>query len=247
MESGRNGTNPDFPEQPSITSLFPADKSDTDASSEHNQLPPNFSHYNSPFPANKSDTDVSSEYNQVKFEIPPNFSHHNSNYIESIFPPARSETDEIIIPNPTVTSTSFSHLIPSSIGPTTIQISIPSLFPPTVSETEINGSASSESNEAHPRVFDSIMSIFPPVRSPSNGSEIYETTLDHSMASILPAETIFNSYVFQKFLRSLSLQNYMTVLFAIIIHIVLLFSLFPFWVLYLPKKKKKILMTSFMV
>ena len=200
MESGRNRTNPDFPEQPSIASLFPANKSDTDASSEYNQIPPNFSHYNSPFPANKSDTDVSSEYNQ----IPPNLSHHNSNYIDSIFPPARSETDEIIIPNPTITSTSFSHVIPSSIGPTTIQISISSLFPPAVSETEIDGSASSESNEAHPRVFDSIASFFPPLRSPSNVSEISQTTLDHSIASIFPAVTIFNDYVFQKFFMSLS-------------------------------------------
>nr|POE60636.1 accelerated cell death 11 [Quercus suber] len=189
MESGRNGTNPDFPEQPSIASLFPPDKSDTDASSEYNEIPPNFSHHNSPFPANKSDTDVSSEYNQ----IPPNFSHHNANSIVSIFPPARSQTDEIIIPNPTITSTSFSHVFPSSIGPPTIQISIPSLFPPTVSETEIDGSGSSESNEARPRVFDSIASCFPPVRSPSNGSEIYETTLDHSIASIFPAEAGFNT------------------------------------------------------
>nr|POE60637.1 hypothetical protein CFP56_74341 [Quercus suber] len=198
MESGRNGTNPDFPEQPSIASLFPPDKSDTDASSEYNEIPPNFSHHNSPFPANKSDTDVSSEYNQ----IPPNFSHHNANSIVSIFPPARSQTDEIIIPNPTITSTSFSHVFPSSIGPPTIQISIPSLFPPTVSETEIDGSGSSESNEARPRVFDSIASCFPPVRSPSNGSEIYETTLDHSIASIFPAEAGFNSYVFQQFLST---------------------------------------------
>ena len=68
-----NGTNPipDFPMQLSIASLFPAYNSDTetDASSESNEITPNFSLYSnsimSLFPAARSQTDSVSENDEI--------------------------------------------------------------------------------------------------------------------------------------------------------------------------------------
>ncbi|XP_050278610.1 uncharacterized protein LOC126720320 isoform X2 [Quercus robur] len=148
------------------------------------------------FPPNNSDTDDdSSESN----ETPPRFSHF-SNSIMSIFSPARSSVSEnyleIIIPNSSITiPSSIPHLFPLPNGPTT-SLSIPIIFPPTMSETETEDGCS-ESNKtprAETQVFDSIVPVLPPARSQtdnssSNNHEIIPTNPSISM-SASPRHTI---------------------------------------------------------
>lgn len=115
-----NGTNlnPDFPDQLSIASLFPAYKSDTtDACSE-------FSHFSNSrvsfFPPNKS---PSENDNEIIFPSPYSFLH--------IFPPTISSID--------------SESIQSLNVPTTIH-SIPLLFPPARSLTDSSSQNDHEIN-----------------------------------------------------------------------------------------------------
>ena len=108
-------------------------------------------------PDSDSENDSCSKSN----EISPRLS-HNSNSIVSLYPPARSATDslenyEIIITNPSITIPRFS---------------IPLIFPPTISETEIDGSCS-ESNQSPCAIAQfsyPIVSLFPPTRSETDSS-----------------------------------------------------------------------------
>ena len=144
-----NGTNPNSPI--SIPSIFPANNTDSenDGSSESNETSPRFSHY--------------------------------SNSIVSFFQPAWSPTDspenyEIIIRNPSITITSsFSHLFPLPNGPTR-SFSIPLIFPPTMSETETDGSCSESNQSPRAQFSNSIVSLFPPAGSEtdSSSSKSYE-------------------------------------------------------------------------
>ena len=98
----------------------------------------------------------------------------------SLYPPARSATDspenyEIIITNPSITITCFF---------------IPLIFPPTISETETDGSCS-ESNQspcAIARFSYPIVSLFPPTRSEtdSSSSKNYEIII----GQILPTPNL---------------------------------------------------------
>ena len=178
-------------------SFFPSDKSEFGSCSRiwNETNPDDFSvSISTLFPANNSNSDANSESN----ETPPRLCHY-SNSIVSFFSPARSQTDsssenyEIIIPNPSITTpSSFSHFFPLPNGQTSL--SIPLIFPPTMTETETEESCS-ESNKtprAEAQFSCSIVSLFPPARSQTDSSscENYEIIpTDHSI-SASPRRTI---------------------------------------------------------
>ena len=130
------------------------------------------------FPANKSDTNGSSESN----EISQKFTHY-PNSIVSFFPLARScsvseNSNEIIFPNPSITTN----------GPTSLSISL--LFPPTMYETKIYGSCSESNKTPHATQFSySIMSFFPPDRTQSNIFENFARISTDPSISASPIHT----------------------------------------------------------